>query len=371
MNPTSTLLTHHSINTLLFSEGEGKGTRFTLELPMSRTNPIEINQSHLSQTVTDPPRRPSLAVSRTRRPFQYDAVAGLPEHPGSSGLLVAQSVPTALHALGLETKPDPPPADASTILRPFATSGDSNFEVVRRALSPALACGGGGDPTLSEGDNHPFSLCPPSSDVAFPRSNGRKGNLMLRELSRRDVLNPQSPSVNYNVVDGTRKKRAVCLQQSPLLSQNSPMLSLKGDHSPVVSLKVPDATTMQVVHNAGDSVALSVKLIQPEAPLIEEQNVHVVTPKKDTTHSFSSPKWVILVVDDSPLNRKMLMKTLRAAGHTCEEAGNGQEGVNMVQMRVDNGRAMYDVILMDFVMPVMNGPTATKVHNPYPQHRPS
>ena len=79
-------------------------------------------------------------------------------------------------------------------------------------------------------------------------------------------------------------------------------------------------------------------------------------------------KWDILVVDDSALNRKMLMRTLRAAGHEVEEASDGKEAVDMVQRRADTHVKPYDVILMDFVMPGMDGPTATKVgvHSSFP-----
>ena len=43
----------------------------------------------------------------------------------------------------------------------------------------------------------------------------------------------------------------------------------------------------------------------------------------------------------------MLIKTLKAHGHTCDEAENGQIAVRMVQLK---GLAAYDTILMDFVM---------------------
>ena len=46
-------------------------------------------------------------------------------------------------------------------------------------------------------------------------------------------------------------------------------------------------------------------------------------------------------------SRKMLNRTLKAHGHTCEEAEDGQIAVNMVKGK---GLAIYDVILMDFVM---------------------
>ena len=45
--------------------------------------------------------------------------------------------------------------------------------------------------------------------------------------------------------------------------------------------------------------------------------------------------------------------------HSIEEAADGQIAVDKVKQEADAGRH-YDVILMDFVMPVMDGPTATR-----------
>lgn len=72
----------------------------------------------------------------------------------------------------------------------------------------------------------------------------------------------------------------------------------------------------------------------------------------------------LLVVDDSRLNRKMLLKCLKADGHTCHEAEDGLQAIAMIQNRIypDNGVHLepFDAILMDFVMPNMDGPEATK-----------
>ena len=72
----------------------------------------------------------------------------------------------------------------------------------------------------------------------------------------------------------------------------------------------------------------------------------------------------VLVVDDSRLNRKMLLKCLRADGHECSECADGIEAVAAVKERVDHANGgkgtPYDVILMDYMMPNMDGPTATR-----------
>ena len=48
----------------------------------------------------------------------------------------------------------------------------------------------------------------------------------------------------------------------------------------------------------------------------------------------SGEAYHILVVDDSAMSRKMLMKCLKGEGHTCEEAEDGAQAVAMVRDKV-------------------------------------
>ncbi len=61
----------------------------------------------------------------------------------------------------------------------------------------------------------------------------------------------------------------------------------------------------------------------------------------------------ILVVDDGEANRQLLSVVLRRAGATVEQASNGQEAVDIINLR------NFDVVLMDMQMPVKDGYTAT------------
>ncbi len=61
-----------------------------------------------------------------------------------------------------------------------------------------------------------------------------------------------------------------------------------------------------------------------------------------------------LLVEDNPINRKMMKYTLKNIGINCDIAQNGQIGFDM---RKKNS---YDVIFMDIQMPIMNGIEATK-----------
>ncbi len=57
----------------------------------------------------------------------------------------------------------------------------------------------------------------------------------------------------------------------------------------------------------------------------------------------------ILVVDDTTVNREMLVRRLTRRGHTVEEAGNGREALDRMASQP------FDVVLLDIMMPEMNG----------------
>ncbi len=62
----------------------------------------------------------------------------------------------------------------------------------------------------------------------------------------------------------------------------------------------------------------------------------------------------ILVVEDNLINLRMITASLERIGHQVECAPNGQVAVDMFTAN------SYDVILMDIMMPVMDGITACK-----------
>ena len=67
----------------------------------------------------------------------------------------------------------------------------------------------------------------------------------------------------------------------------------------------------------------------------------------------------ILLVDDSKSNRKLLDRLMTLRGHRCEQAEDGQIGLEMVT-RAESFGQPYDLIFMDYEMPNMNGPEAVK-----------
>jgi len=79
------------------------------------------------------------------------------------------------------------------------------------------------------------------------------------------------------------------------------------------------------------------------------------SPKKSKVNYKNFSNLHSLVVEDNPINQKMIQHTLKNMGITSDCANNGQEGLNMY---MENSK--YDVVFMDIQMPVMNGIEATK-----------
>ena len=64
----------------------------------------------------------------------------------------------------------------------------------------------------------------------------------------------------------------------------------------------------------------------------------------------------VLAVDDSPINRMVVERALKAEGAHVTLAVNGQEALDRLRAQP----AQFDVVLMDIQMPVMDGLTATR-----------
>lgn len=90
-----------------------------------------------------------------------------------------------------------------------------------------------------------------------------------------------------------------------------------------------------------------VRMIDADAAALDFQN--------DTQgHCVQLPSMRVLVVDDAEENRNLLSVVLDEAGVAYQMAENGQQAVEIAS------REVWDAILMDMQMPVMDGYTATR-----------
>lgn len=66
------------------------------------------------------------------------------------------------------------------------------------------------------------------------------------------------------------------------------------------------------------------------------------------------PCYRILVVEDSTITRKILVRILQDAGHTCEEGTQGHDGLAYLR-RSKSMQTPYDLVITDLLMPEMDG----------------
>ncbi|MBE5886124.1 MAG: response regulator [Lachnospiraceae bacterium] len=86
----------------------------------------------------------------------------------------------------------------------------------------------------------------------------------------------------------------------------------------------------------------------------EEPAVHRVETVKET-RMFVAKEYRVLLVDDNAMNRKVACAMLKPYGFQLAEASCGSAAIERVK------RVEYDMILMDHMMPEMDGVEATKI----------
>jgi len=80
-----------------------------------------------------------------------------------------------------------------------------------------------------------------------------------------------------------------------------------------------------------------------------EWTSRVETPSETAALSYRGPKRRVLVVDDVPENRAVLISALEAVGFDVREATSGHDGIALAQS------LLPDLIVMDIVMPDIGG----------------
>jgi len=86
----------------------------------------------------------------------------------------------------------------------------------------------------------------------------------------------------------------------------------------------------------------------------------ILSPKPPSVYNTLMPR--ILIVEDDNSTRLTLGKHLGDLGHTIALAANGWEGLLSLE------KQSADLIIVDMVMPAMNGPVFLKVLRAEPRH---
>jgi CheY-like chemotaxis protein len=103
-------------------------------------------------------------------------------------------------------------------------------------------------------------------------------------------------------------------------------------------------------------------MLAPQSPALLSPFTHNLSPtdqfsgSSEPPHSSSSRRQHLLLVDDNPINLKILTTIVQKSNCTYLPASNGLEAVQIYK----SSNKRFDVIFMDISMPVMDGFTATR-----------
>ena len=142
-----------------------------------------------------------------------------------------------------------------------------------------------------------------------------------------------------------------------------PLVVLGDEENEYIHIRKPHLDTFALSSNAAMPEAMIIKegrSIPGKEGTLEDGARHTNAHSKINQNFEVSKRRRALIVDDAALNRKMMSRLLVTRNFEIEEASDGLEAISSLRTCAHECQRPYDVILMDFVMPNMDGPTATR-----------
>jgi signal transduction histidine kinase/CheY-like chemotaxis protein len=123
-------------------------------------------------------------------------------------------------------------------------------------------------------------------------------------------------------------------------------------------LRQPDGFWITDIGSANGTYVNDLLLLPHQAAQIQDGTVlrfdTFALQFNETLISDAPKSLTILVVEDGKLNQQVALRLLQKLGHKVEAVNNGQEAIEAL------GKRVYDVVLMDLEMPVLDGLSATE-----------
>ncbi|MGE5670834.1 MAG: response regulator, partial [Fibrobacterota bacterium] len=136
------------------------------------------------------------------------------------------------------------------------------------------------------------------------------------------------------------------------LTKNIKLVALTSDALPGIAERINDAGFDAFVAKPVFRKDLY-EMLQVIFSNIRGERREVIT--LQMVHDLLNKEISALLVEDNPLNQKLMSIMLKQMGCSHEIANNGREAIDMLRSK------SYDIILMDVQMPVMDGYEATKI----------
>ncbi|KAK4464061.1 putative signal transduction histidine-protein kinase [Cladorrhinum samala] len=130
---------------------------------------------------------------------------------------------------------------------------------------------------------------------------------------------------------------------------------------------LPSPAAQVISNKGGDYLTKGVQplknsAIQPLNRPFELQEIANHAPRSVDVMAKSTPtkREHLLLVDDNPINMKLLTQVVRKLNHTFATAAHGLEAVQLYKKSLEEEETRFDLVFMDISMPVMDGFEATR-----------